>query len=100
MTFEEWWETMDKYFSDFSIPDETKWFSEKAWNKAVNLMIEQEKKSQTVDKSEINYKGYFECIPILIKYIKMRAHEEGDSLAFACLDTWDRERSKFEQGDK
>ena len=47
MTFEEWWETVDKDFSDLAIPDEIKWFSEKAWNKAVNVMIEQEEKSTT-----------------------------------------------------
>jgi len=98
MTFEEWWKDYIEKFGELKMvyAAEVKYHSYQAWNKAVNVMIEQEKKSQAVDKSEINYKGYFECIPILIKYIKMRAHEKGDSLAFACLDTWDRERSKFE----
>ena len=45
MTFEEWWETVDKDFSDWAITDEIKWFSEKAWNKAVNVTIEKEEKS-------------------------------------------------------
>ena len=98
MTFEEWWKDYIKEFGELKVVylAEVKYHAYQSWNKAVNVMIEQEKKSQAVDKSEINYKGYFECIPILIKYIMMRAHEEGDSLAFACLDTWDRERSKFE----
>ena len=94
MTFEEWWETIDKDFSDLAIPDEIKWFSEKAWNKAVDVMIEQENKSHMVDKSEINYKGYFECFPILIEYVRMQSHS--DPLAISCLNKWDRERAKFE----
>lgn len=47
MTFDEWWKSIDKDFSQYAIPDEIKWFSEKAWNQAVNVMIEQEKKSKT-----------------------------------------------------
>ena len=47
MTFEEWWEAMEKEFGLYAIPnvDEIKWISKNAWNKAVNVMIEQEEKS-------------------------------------------------------
>jgi len=39
MTFEEWWESIDKHFSRYSIEEEVKWFTKKAWDAAVNEMI-------------------------------------------------------------
>jgi len=34
MTFEQWWKQNGKDFSQYAIPDEIKWFAEKAWNAA------------------------------------------------------------------
>ena len=45
MTFEEWWKDLDKDYSVYAIPDEIKWFAERAWNQAVNEMVEQEEKT-------------------------------------------------------
>ena len=55
MTFEEWWKDLDKDYSVYAIPDEIKWFAERAWNQAVNVMIEQEEKSKNIDKEDIYY---------------------------------------------
>jgi len=44
MTFEEWWKDLDKDYSVYAIPDEIKWFAERAWNQAVNETIKQEEK--------------------------------------------------------
>ena len=52
MTFEEWWKKEGRGFSKYCIPDEIKWFSEKAWNQAVNEMFEQEQKAQANNKNE------------------------------------------------
>ena len=46
MTFEEWWESIDKGFSRHSIRAEVKWFTKKAWDAAVNEMIKQEEKGK------------------------------------------------------
>jgi hypothetical protein len=40
---------------------------------------------------KIDYKGYFDCIPILIDYIKQKA-SEGDKEAIATLNEWDKKR--------
>jgi len=43
MTFDEWWESIDKDFSQYALPDEIKWFAEKSWDAARSYRIDQEK---------------------------------------------------------
>jgi len=78
MTFEEWWESIDKGFSRHSIRAEVKWFTQKAWNAAVNEMIKQEGKASPLlvvvrtgvydrgivgvyDNADLAYQGFIEA---------------------------------------
>jgi len=42
-------------------------------------------------KNKIDYEHYYDCIPILIEYIKQKA-SEGDDEAIATLKQWDSAR--------
>ncbi len=55
---------------------------------------EKEEKVKTNDNSydtEIDYKGYFECLPILIDFIKGEKRI-GNKKAFNVLTRWDNDR--------
>ena len=48
MTFQEWWgKEAEKDFSKYAIPEEIEWFAEQAWNAAVCVMMDQERKNES-----------------------------------------------------